>query len=455
MTKKLYIQTYGCQMNQYDSERIAQVMSRVGYLQTDRIDAADLILLNSCSVRDKAEQKVYSALGSWKEFKDYRDGVIIGVGGCVAQQEGKNLLKRVPHLDLVFGTHNILKLPEMVAQVETSRARPLEISFYRDPAYMESDDGRPQVQGVKAFVTIMQGCNKVCSFCIVPHVRGREVSRPSGKVIAEIESLIAQGVIEVMLLGQNVNSYGKLTHGEISFAQLLGRVDAIEGLKRIRFTTSHPQDLSPELIEAFATLDNLCEHLHLPVQSGSDTVLGRMRRGYTRQEYLDRIQRLRQRCPEVALSTDIIVGFPGETDEEFDATLELLERVGYDEIYSFMYSARPQTVSAKIYEDDVSSHVKKERLTKVQNFQREISLAKNRRRIGATEEILVDGSSKLKNGQIMGRTRNNRIVNVTSSENVVGQLLPIRITGASANSLLGEVLWDKCSANSQLEGDLA
>jgi tRNA-2-methylthio-N6-dimethylallyladenosine synthase len=455
MTKKLYIQTYGCQMNQYESERIAQVMSRVGYLQTDRIDAADLILLNSCSVRDKAEQKVYSALGSWKEFKDYRDGVIIGVGGCVAQQEGKNLLKRVPHLDLVFGTHNIQKLPEMVAQVETSRARPLEISFYRDPAYMESDDGRPQVQGVKAFVTIMQGCNKVCSFCIVPHVRGREVSRPSGKVIAEIESLVAQGVIEVMLLGQNVNSYGKLTHGEISFAQLLGRVDAIEGLKRIRFTTSHPQDLSPELIEAFATLDNLCEHLHLPVQSGSDTVLGRMRRGYTRQEYLDRIQRLRQRCPEVALSTDIIVGFPGETEQEFDATLELLERVGYDEIYSFMYSARPQTVSAKIYEDDVSSHVKKERLTKVQNFQREISLAKNRRRIGATEEILVDGSSKLKNGQIMGRTRNNRIVNVTSSENVVGQLLPIRITGASANSLLGEVLWDKCSANSQLEGDLA
>ena len=455
MTKKLYIQTYGCQMNQYDSERIAQVMSRVGYLQTDRIDAADLILLNSCSVRDKAEQKVYSALGSWKAFKDYRDGVIIGVGGCVAQQEGENLLKRVPHLDLVFGTHNIQKLPEMVAQVETSRARPLEISFYRDPAYMESDDGRPQVQGVKAFVTIMQGCNKVCSFCIVPHVRGREVSRPSGKVIAEIESLVAQGVIEVMLLGQNVNSYGKLTHGEISFAQLLGRVDAIEGLKRIRFTTSHPQDLSPELIEAFATLKNLCEHLHLPVQSGSDTVLGRMRRGYTRQEYLDRIQRLRQRCPEIALSTDIIVGFPGETDEEFDATLELLERVGYDEIYSFMYSSRPQTVSAKIYEDDVSGHVKKERLTKLQKIQHEISLAKNRRRIGAIEEILVDGSSKLKNGQIMGRTRNNRIVNVTSSENVVGQLLPIRITGATANSLLGEVLWDKCSANSQLEGDLA
>jgi tRNA-2-methylthio-N6-dimethylallyladenosine synthase len=320
---------------------------------------------------------------------------------------------------------------------------------------MEDADGRTQVHGVKAFVTIMQGCNKVCSFCIVPHVRGREVSRPSANIIAEIESLVAQGVIEVMLLGQNVNSYGKLTPGELSFAELLARVDSIEGLRRIRFTTSHPQDLSPELTEAFATLDNLCEHLHLPVQSGSDSVLGRMRRGYTRQEYLDRIQRLRQRCPEVALSTDIIVGFPGETDEEFDATLELLERVGYDEIYSFMYSPRPQTVSAKIYEDDVSGHVKKERLTKVQKFQREISLAKNRGRIGAIEEILVDGSSKLKNGQIMGRTRNNRIVNVTSSENGMGQLLPVRITGATANSLLGEVLWDKCSANSQLEGDLA
>ncbi|MGH7808701.1 MAG: MiaB/RimO family radical SAM methylthiotransferase, partial [Candidatus Binatia bacterium] len=246
MQKKLYIQTYGCQMNQYDSERIAQVMGRSGYVQTDRIDSADLLLLNTCSVRDKAEQKVYSALGSWKEFKDHRDGVIIGVGGCVAQQEGDNLLKRVAHLDLVFGTHSIHKLPELVAQVESSRARPVEVTFYRDPAYMEDPDGRTKVNGAKAYVTIMQGCNKVCSFCIVPHVRGREVSRPSGKIVAEIEALIAQGVKEVMLLGQNVNSYGKLTPGELSFAELLRRVDAVDGLERIRFTTSHPQDLSPE-----------------------------------------------------------------------------------------------------------------------------------------------------------------------------------------------------------------
>jgi tRNA-2-methylthio-N6-dimethylallyladenosine synthase len=455
MTKNLYIQTYGCQMNQVDSERIAQVMSRAGYAQTDRLDAADLILLNSCSVRDKAEQKVYSILGSWKEFKDHREGVIMGVGGCVAQQEGENLLKRVPHLDLVFGTHNIHKLPEMVDQVQTARARPVDISFYRDPGYMEDADGRTHVDGVKAFVTIMQGCNKVCSFCIVPHVRGREVSRPSAKIIAEIESLVARGVMEVMLLGQNVNSYGKVIPGELGFAGLLSRVDSIRGLRRIRFTTSHPQDLSPELTEAFATLNNLCEHLHLPVQSGSDSVLGRMRRGYTRREYVNRIERLRERCPQVALSTDIIVGFPGETDAEFHQTLELLEQLEYDEIFSFMYSPRPQTVSAKIYHDDVPEDVKKERLTRVQKLQREISLKKNRRRIGDLEEILVDGPSKLKNNQIMGRTRNNRIVNVTGPKTLIDRLVPVKITSATANSLIGEVLWDKSDLNSQLEGDMA
>ena len=453
MPKKLFIQTYGCQMNQYDSERIAQVMTRSGYVQTERIDTADLILLNTCSVRDKAEQKVYSALGNWKEFKDHRNGVIIGVGGCVAQQEGENLLKRVPHLDIVFGTHNIHKLPELVEQVESARARPVEVTFYRDPAYMEDVDGRTQVHGSKAYVTIMQGCNKVCSFCIVPHVRGREVSRPSGKIIAEIEALVAQGVKEVMLLGQNVNSYGKLSPGELSFAELLRRVDAIAGLERIRFTTSHPQDLSPELVEAFASCAHLCEHLHLPVQSGSDSVLARMRRGYTRREYLDRLMRLRDRCPKVVFSTDIIVGFPRETDAEFDQTLELLESVKYDEIYSFMYSPRPQTVSAKLYDDDVPMGVKKDRLTKVQTLQREISLEKNRQRIGEREEIFFDGPSKLKNGQLMGRTRTNRIVNVAAPECLIGQIVPVRITSATANSLLGEVLWDKSGSDSQLEGN--
>lgn len=455
MNKKIYIQTYGCQMNQYDSERILQVMARAGYVQTDRIDEADLMLLNTCSVRDKAEQKVYSALGNWKEFKNYRSEVVIGVGGCVAQQEGENLLKRVPHLDLVFGTHNIHKLPALVEQVQASRARPVETAFYRDPAYMEDADGRTQVHGVKAFVTIMQGCNKVCSFCIVPHVRGRELSRPSANIISEVEALARQGVIEVMLLGQNVNSYGKLMAGELSFAELLRRVNAIDEVKRIRFTTSHPQDLSPELTEAFATLENLCEHLHLPVQSGADTVLARMRRGYTRREYLERIERLRERCPRVALSTDIIVGFPGETDAEFEQTLELLQQVGYDEIFSFIYSPRPQTVSAKIFDDDILHDVKRDRLKTVQALQREISLAKNRQRIGDAEEILVDGPSKLKNGQVMGRTRSNRIVNVIGPENLAGRLLPVRITGATATSLLAEAFSDTSYSNSQLEGDMA
>jgi tRNA-2-methylthio-N6-dimethylallyladenosine synthase len=450
--KKMYIQTYGCQMNQYDSERIAQVMGRANYMLTDEPANADLILLNTCSVRDKAEQKVYSALGTWREIKKQKSTVIIGVGGCVAQQEGDRLLKRVPYLDLVFGTHNIHKLPEMIEQVESAHARPVEIAFYRDPSYMENPGDRSYVQGAKAFVTIMQGCNKVCSFCIVPRVRGREVSRPSGKIIAEIKLLAAQGVKEVMLLGQNVNSYGKTSTGEIDFAELLRRINAIEGLSRIRFTTSHPQDLSAELVEAYATLDKLCEHLHLPVQSGSDSVLLRMRRGYTRTEYLDRIDRLRQRSPEVALSTDIIVGFPGESDDDFEGTLELLGQVEYDEIYSFMYSPRTQTVSAKLYNDDVPEEKKKERLKYVQNVQREISLRKNKEKIGRIEEVLIDGHSRNK-AQVMGRTRTNRIVNFVGRGNLIGEMINARIIAATANSLVGELAVQEPASEIQVQGE--
>ena len=452
--KKLYIQTYGCQMNQYDSERIAQIMGRANYTLTEEAANADLILLNTCSVRDKAEQKVYSALGSWREIKQQNSTVIIGVGGCVAQQEGERLLKRVPHLDLVFGTHNIHKLPEMIEQVQSAHARPVEIAFYRDPSYMEDSDGRTHVQGARAFVTIMQGCNKVCSFCIVPHVRGREVSRPSKNIVDEIESLARQGVKEVMLLGQNVNSYGKTSSGEIHFAKLLHRVAAIEGLSRIRFTTSHPQDLSAELVEAYATLEKLCEHLHLPVQSGSDSVLLRMRRGYTCREYLDRIDRLRQRCPQVALSTDIIVGFPGETDGDFERTLELLSQVEYDEIYSFTYSPRTQTVSAKLYKDDVLEEKKKERLKQVQVVQQEISLRKNKDKIGRIEEVLIDGYSRLNKGQVMGRTRTNRIVNLMGRGNLIGQTVDARIIAATVNSLVGELTVRETTSEIQAQGEM-
>lgn len=436
--KRLFIQTYGCQMNQYDSERIARALGRMDYTPTDNAEDADCIILNTCSVREKAEQKVYSALGRWRELKERKRSLIIGVGGCVAQQEGENLLRRVPHLDLVFGTHNIHKLTDMVAEVERLGTRPVEAAFYRDPSYMEEPDGRSRVEGAKAFVTIMQGCNKVCSFCVVPYVRGTEVSRPSGRIIAEVRALVGEGVKEVMLLGQNVNSYGKSARDDLTFPELLAKVNDIDGLERIRFTTSHPQDLSPGLIEAYATLEKLCEHLHLPVQSGSDTVLQRMRRGYTCSEYLDRIARLKARCPDVALSSDIIVGFPGETDAEFARTLEIIKQVEYDELFAFAYSPRPQTAAGKLFVDDVTAEVKKERLARVLELEREIALRHNREKIGGVEEILVEGPSKIGKIQIMGRTRANRIVNVEGPQRLVGEIIKVEIIGASPNALLGE-----------------
>ncbi|MFQ5853611.1 MAG: tRNA (N6-isopentenyl adenosine(37)-C2)-methylthiotransferase MiaB, partial [Candidatus Binatia bacterium] len=416
-----------------------QAMRQMDYTPTDRLEEADLIILNTCTVRDKAEQKAYSALGRWRELKEERKGLIIGIAGCVAQQEGGNLLRRVPHLDLVFGTHNIHKLPKMVREARALAQRPLELAFYREPSYLEDLQGRPEVQGPKALVTIMQGCNKVCSFCIVPHVRGREISRSSGRIFGEVKDLVGQGVKEVMLLGQNVNSFGRTSPGELTFPQLLTRINDIERLERIRFTTSHPQDLSPELVEAYARLEKLCEYLHLPVQSGSDTVLQRMRRGYNRREYIDRIRRLRDVCPEVAVSTDIIVGFPGETEEEFDDTLEMLTEIEYDDVFAFMYSPRPQTVAAKIYPDDVTHEVKKRRLLQVLNLQSQVSFRINRRLIGTVEEIIVEEPSKLRAGQMMGRTRTNKVVNFVAPRDLIGSTVQVRITGASSNSLIGEL----------------
>jgi len=438
--KRLYIQTYGCQMNQHDSDRILRVLGRTDYAATDKAEEADVILLNTCSVRDRAEQKVYSALGRWRELKEKKKDLIIGVGGCVAQQEGEDLLRRIPYLDLVFGTHNIHRLGQMVEEVRSLGNRPVETGFYRDPSYMEEPQERPEVKGAKALVTIMQGCNKVCSFCIVPHVRGQEISRAGEKIVGEIRELVRHGVKEVMLLGQNVNSYGKMSAGELTFPQLLRRINSIEGLERIRFTTSHPQDLSLDLIEAYASLGKLCEHLHLPVQSGSDSVLQRMRRGYSRGEYMEKIRRLRGRCPGVALSTDIIAGFPGETKDDFEQTLEILREVEYTEIFAFTFSPRPQTVAAKIYPDDVPGEIKKQRLEIVQNLQHDIALRKNREKIGSVEEILVEGRSKLRQGQIMGRTRTSRIVNARGPDSLAGKMVDVRIIGASANSLLGELV---------------
>ncbi|HEX2384923.1 MAG TPA: tRNA (N6-isopentenyl adenosine(37)-C2)-methylthiotransferase MiaB, partial [Candidatus Binatia bacterium] len=438
--KRLYIQTYGCQMNLYDSDRIAQLMAQQGYVTTETPEEADLLILNTCSVRDKAEQKVYSALGRWRELKEKKPGLVIGVGGCVAQQEGEALFRRAPYLDVVFGTQNIHKLPRMIEEAAALRERPIELAFYRDPSYMEDAGAAPVVHGAKAYVTIMQGCNKVCSFCIVPYVRGRELSRPSAAIIAEIEALAARGVKEIMLLGQNVNSYGKTAAGELSFPELLARIDRIDGVERIRFTTSHPEDLSPGLIDAYANLEKLCEHLHLPVQSGSDSVLKRMRRGYNREEYLERIRRLRDRRPGVALSTDIIVGFPGENEAEFADTLEILQEVEYDDLYAFGYSPRPHTAASKLFADDVPGEAKALRLNQVLRLQAEISRRKNQACIGRTEEILVDGIAKLGRGQMTGRTRANRIVNFPGPVELSGAIAEVRITGAGANSLTGELI---------------
>ena len=437
---KLYVQTWGCQMNQLDSARIVQLMKSADYEPTDRVDDADLIILNTCSVRDKAEQKVYSALGRWRPLKEEK-GVILGVGGCVAQQEGETLLRRAPHLDLVFGTHNMHKLPQMVEEARDAARRSVETAFYRDPFYLEDPSGLPRSEGAKAYVTIMQGCNKVCSFCIVPRVRGREVSRPSENIVRDVEALVEQGVKEVMLLGQNVNSYGRTMEGERSFPALLERVNDVPGIRRIRFTTSHPQDLSPELVDAFVRLDNLCEHLHLPLQSGSDAVLARMRRGYRLDEYLGRIDELRRRRPEVAITTDMIVGFPGETDAEFEETLSVVSEIGYDDMFTFTYSPRPRTVAAKVYRDDVPDEVKGERCRRLQELQKGISLRKNRDLIGSEQEVLVEGSSRLGRDQLMGRTRTNRIVNfVPDRATVAGEMAKVRVMEATPNSLVGEAL---------------
>jgi tRNA-2-methylthio-N6-dimethylallyladenosine synthase len=437
---KLYVQTYGCQMNQLDSARIVQLMKAADYEPTERADDADLIILNTCSVRDKAEQKVYSALGRWRKLKEEK-GVILGVGGCVAQQEGEALLRRAPHLDLVFGTHNMHKLPQMVEEAREAARRSVETAFYRDPFYLEDPLGLPETDGAKAYVTIMQGCNKVCSFCIVPRVRGREVSRASENIVRDVEELVRRGVKEVMLLGQNVNSYGRTVEGERSFPELLERLNDVPGIRRIRFTTSHPQDLSPELVEAFVRLENLCEHLHLPLQSGSDAVLERMRRGYRLDEYMGRINELRRRRPEVAISTDMIVGFPGETEAEFEETLSIVREIEYDDMFTFTYSPRPRTVAAKVYDDDVPDEVKGERCRRLQELQKSISLRKNRTLIGAEQEILVEGPSRLGRDQLMGRTRTNRIVNFVPNEATVpAEMARVRVLNATPNSLVGEAM---------------
>ena len=438
MNKAFYLETFGCQMNVVDSEQIVDLLSGIGYTQVERADQADLVLLNTCSVRDRAERKVYGHLGRFKPIKDRRPELIIGVGGCVAQQEGERMLEKVPYLDLVFGTHNIHRLPDLVRQVETNRKRGSETEFLDRETRLNLFPERSDRESVTRFVTVMQGCDNFCSYCIVPHVRGREISRPSAAVIAEVEDLVSRGVREVTLLGQNVNSYGIKDQDELSFAELLKRVAAIDGLQRLRFATSHPKDLTDELIDCFGTLEKLCKHIHLPVQSGSDRILELMNRGYATADYLAKVERLKQVCPEIRLTSDIIVGFPRETEEDFQATLDLVEQVRYADAFTFLYSPRVETSAAKI-SDDLSAAGKQERFDRLLDLQQRIGESIWQDDAGRVQEVLVEGESKQGDGQLFGRTTWNRIVNFSGPADLIGTLVPVRIGRVLRNSHLGEL----------------
>ena len=439
--KTFYLETFGCQMNVVDSEQITALLQGIGYQPIATPDLADLVLLNTCSVRDKAERKVYGHLGRFKPIKDKRPELIIGVGGCVAQQEGQRMLDTVSYLDLVFGTHNIHRLPEMVQHVEQTRQRASETDFLDRETRLNLFPERTATESVTRFVTIMQGCDNFCSYCIVPHVRGREISRPSAEILGEIEGLVASGVKEVTLLGQNVNSYGGKTQGEISFAALLQAVDGIPGLERLRFATSHPKDITAELIDCFGTLPSLCPQIHLPVQSGSDRILSLMNRGYCAADYLDKVKKLKAVCPDIRLTTDIIVGFPGETEEDFQATLDLVEQVGYADAFTFLYSPRIETAAASM-EDKTSARQKQQRFDRLLKLQQRISADIWEQDADSVLPVLVEGASKQGDGQLFGRTAWNRIVNFSGEQKLIGRIVPVNIVKVLRNSHLGELADD-------------
>ncbi|CAG0990508.1 tRNA-2-methylthio-N(6)-dimethylallyladenosine synthase [Gammaproteobacteria bacterium] len=440
MSKKLYIETHGCQMNEYDSAKMRDVLQASGgYELTDDPNQADVLLLNTCSIREKAQEKVFSELGRWRPLKEKRPGVMIGVGGCVASQEGEALQKRAPFVDMVFGPQTLHRLPQLLEQARSSHSPVMDISFPE----IEKFDAlpEPRAEGVKAFVSVMEGCSKYCTFCVVPYTRGEEVSRPVADVVAEITALAEQGVREVNLLGQNVNAYqGEMEDGDTAdFALLLYYVAAIEGIDRIRYTTSHPVEFSDSLIEAYAEIPKLVDHLHLPVQSGSDRILGLMKRGHHRADYIDKIRRLREVRPNISLSSDFIIGFPGETDADFEQTMDLIETLGFDLSFSFIYSARPGTPAADM-EDGISIEVKRERLARLQARINAMAAEISRNMVGTVQKVLVEGVSKKDYAQMSGRTENNRVVNFTGHPKLVGQFVDVLITESLPNSLRGRLL---------------
>ncbi|MSP63241.1 MAG: tRNA (N6-isopentenyl adenosine(37)-C2)-methylthiotransferase MiaB [Myxococcales bacterium] len=444
--RRVFIQNFGCQMNDYDVARLTEVLRRDGYERTEVSDEADLVYINTCSIREKAEAKVASAAGAFREWKK-KPGAILAIGGCVAQQEGPRLLRRIQHADLTLGPDQIVNVPSLLRQVQDERRRiaATDVIDVEDYTFLDADP-RPGDLRVTALVTIQKGCDNHCAFCVVPHTRGREVSRPAAEVVAEVKRFVALGAREITLIGQNVNSYHAIgTPDGDDFAALLAQVDRVPGLARLRFTTSHPKDFTPRVAEAFRDLPRLCAWLHLPVQSGSSRTLRRMVRGYTREQYLAKVDHLRALVPEIALTTDIIVGYPGETDAEFAETLSLLATVGYDSIYSFEYSERPDTPALKLLQrDDVLPSVKHERLMAVQALQRDITARRLAAYIGRQVEVLVEGESRSARGgggQACGRTSGNHMVNFATSGRTVaeltGLLVHVRIDHAGTNTLAG------------------
>ena len=435
-----HIVTMGCQMNEYDSDYMAQCLQHLQLLPTKDPKQADIILINTCTVREKAEQKAYSLLGRMLGLKKKRPGKIVGVTGCVAQQQGKDLLRRFPELDLVLGPREIAKIQEGVRQAALKRKKFVATSIGPEPPCAPARRGYFEGH-VKGYVSIMEGCNNFCTYCVVPYVRGRETSRAPGQIVKEVENLLSQGVKEVTLLGQNVNSYFYQQDNGYTFARLLKTLDTLDGIKRIRFTTSHPKDLSNDLIACFGSLKHLCPHIHLPFQAGSNKVLKAMHRGYTREKYLELIRKLRSVKPGIAITSDVMVGFPGETDQDFEETLDLVKTVEFDSLFSFRYSDRKGTAAEKLPEK-IPEPVKASRLSKLQNIQKAITLKKNRALVGAITPILVEGVSKRKGGQLTGRTDTNKIVNFCGDPKMIGHLVKVLIKEAFTNSLRGEAV--KC-----------